>query len=351
MASRAPVSSPQPEAAPDVTMLASWTLGLVESAIADPTERAAFLRRFGVDVGIVAASPRDARIPHDAAIAIWAALTDASDDPIFGLHFAEQVSHTAFGIVGLLAKASENALHALRRVIAYHRLVKGDGHFAITQRADEVSVVDMPSPGSARWPRHLAEAILFTYGACIERWSGRAPRVLRVRVQHPLSAVAARALRTALGVAVEAGADENEIVFDVRDLEVPFTTADDLLIDYLVPVADALLAALPDDDALLRAVESAVRADLPSGDLRLERIAKRLSIGDRTLQRRLRDRNMTFKDVVERVRRATAPRLLANPRLSATEVAFLLGYEDVSSFRRAHKRWTGKSPGETRGTR
>jgi AraC-like DNA-binding protein len=51
---------------------------------------------------------------------------------------------------------------------------------------------------------------------------------------------------------------------------------------------------------------------------------------------------------VDEVRRQLAVRYIESPRLSITEIAFLLGYEDVSSFRRAFKKWTGKSPTQVR---
>ncbi len=38
---------------------------------------------------------------------------------------------------------------------------------------------------------------------------------------------------------------------------------------------------------------------------------------------------------------------LANKRLSTAEIAFLLGYSEVSAFQRAFKNWTGKNPTKT----
>jgi AraC-like DNA-binding protein len=43
-----------------------------------------------------------------------------------------------------------------------------------------------------------------------------------------------------------------------------------------------------------------------------------------------------------------AERLVADSRVSITEIAFLLGFTDVSGFRRMYKRWTGVSPARTR---
>jgi AraC-like DNA-binding protein len=73
-----------------------------------------------------------------------------------------------------------------------------------------------------------------------------------------------------------------------------------------------------------------------------------LRASPRTVQRRLQELGLTHRELVDQVRRALAPRLLATPRLSLTEVAYLLGFEDVSGFYRAHRRWTGVAPSRRR---
>jgi AraC-like DNA-binding protein len=82
----------------------------------------------------------------------------------------------------------------------------------------------------------------------------------------------------------------------------------------------------------------------------IERIARRLAMTPRTLQRRLRQEETSFAAVLEELRRDMAPSLLREGRMSVSEVAFLLGYEDPSSFQRAFRRWFGVSPRAFRAT-
>jgi AraC-like DNA-binding protein len=66
------------------------------------------------------------------------------------------------------------------------------------------------------------------------------------------------------------------------------------------------------------------------------------------VQRRLAADELSFKAVVDETRLALAERYLADPALSLTETAFLLGYSDLSAFSRAFRRWTGRTALEFR---
>ncbi len=64
------------------------------------------------------------------------------------------------------------------------------------------------------------------------------------------------------------------------------------------------------------------------------------------MQRRLAAEGTSFKELLNDARINLARSYVAEGRLSVTEVAFVLGFADTSTFSRAFKRWTGKSPRE-----
>ncbi|MDJ0933978.1 MAG: helix-turn-helix transcriptional regulator [Kiloniellales bacterium] len=73
-------------------------------------------------------------------------------------------------------------------------------------------------------------------------------------------------------------------------------------------------------------------------------MAKRLGLGARTLQRRLRECGLAYNDIVEQMRQQKAYRHLRHEALQISEIAFRLGYSEVSAFDRAFRRWSGTSP-------
>lgn len=80
----------------------------------------------------------------------------------------------------------------------------------------------------------------------------------------------------------------------------------------------------------------------------LEDMAERFCVSSRTLKRRLADRDTTYREIVESVLKDRAIQLLRYTNQSISEIAYELGYADLSNFSRAFRKWTGKSASEFR---
>jgi AraC-like DNA-binding protein len=87
---------------------------------------------------------------------------------------------------------------------------------------------------------------------------------------------------------------------------------------------------------------------LPSSRVTESDLARALNMSTRTLHRKLREKNETFRSLLEQVRTDLAGRYIRNRNYNVTEIAFLLGYTDISSFSRVFKGWFGHSPTEAR---
>jgi AraC-like DNA-binding protein len=103
-----------------------------------------------------------------------------------------------------------------------------------------------------------------------------------------------------------------------------------------------------DKTDIKRGARSVLIKLLPSGHVSIEEIAAKLSMSVRTLRRRLKDSGTSFKDLLAETRRELGERYIQDNSMSLTEVAFMLGFSDSSSFSRAYKKWTGQSPSNYR---
>jgi len=98
------------------------------------------------------------------------------------------------------------------------------------------------------------------------------------------------------------------------------------------------------EQSLADRVKTEVRARLAEGYPALEDVSAALKVSPAAIQRGLGHGGMTYKDIVEEVRRSLALVYLRQRELPLSEIAFLLGYSELSAFSRAFSRWTGTSP-------
>ena len=84
---------------------------------------------------------------------------------------------------------------------------------------------------------------------------------------------------------------------------------------------------------------------LADGEVSSSRVAGRLAMSARTMQRRLQDEGTSFREVVTHVRVTLAKRAMDSGTTSVPVLADRLGFSDAGAFRRAFKRVTGLTPG------
>ncbi len=102
------------------------------------------------------------------------------------------------------------------------------------------------------------------------------------------------------------------------------------------------VGATPSNSFIERA-RSAIANALADGRPPIGAIAPRVCLASND-PAALGEQGTSYGDLIDSVRRERVESLVTAGRLSITEIAFLAGFNDVSGFRRAYKRWTGLAP-------
>ena len=150
-----------------------------------------------------------------------------------------------------------------------------------------------------------------------------------------------------LGCSIRQGST-NTIRFSAEDAGRPFLTENLALRNFFEPDLLARLATLDGEASIVERVRAVLLDMLPSGASSLEEVAKRLVMSTRSLQRRLTQSNLNYRDVLSDLRRELASHYLRHSDLSPAEISYLLGFDDPNSFLRSFKEWTGQTPGNFR---
>jgi len=73
-------------------------------------------------------------------------------------------------------------------------------------------------------------------------------------------------------------------------------------------------------------------------------ICEKLNMTPQTLRRRLKEANTSYQEIKDNIRKDASIYYLSKPELSIDEIALLMGFSEASSFHRAFKKWTSKTP-------
>lgn len=136
----------------------------------------------------------------------------------------------------------------------------------------------------------------------------------------------------------------NAIVFKRDVLDSPMPGHDLRLLGILLSCLTQLGSGDIAEPGIVDRVRGLLRSQLADGYQTLDEIADELQLPVWTLQRRLADDGLTYKELVESTRRDLAFMYLRQSHIPISEIAFLLGYSELSAFSRAFHRWTGAAP-------
>src|SRR5262249_9989877 len=151
-----------------------------------------------------------------------------------------------------------------------------------------------------------------------------------------------------LGCDIEFGATIDALTFAAPAVDIPVVSADMHLNRLLIGIWEQTLSRENMKRGSFRsAVENAIVPVLPHRKPQANEIARRCGVSQRTLARRLMSEGVTFSEMLNDLRDDLAMQYLADPGLSISQIAWLLGYQEVSAFTNAFRRRTGETPRET----
>jgi AraC-like DNA-binding protein len=108
-----------------------------------------------------------------------------------------------------------------------------------------------------------------------------------------------------------------------------------------------LLADLEDQDSLTERTLQLLRK-LEGHYPQMPLVASMLNFSPRTFRRRLEEEEASFQQLLDQVRAEHASHYLSTTDLPLITIAYMVGFNDVSNFRRAYIKWTGRTPREAR---
>jgi AraC-like DNA-binding protein len=317
------------------------TIGLLEAITNAGGNPEQIFGRLGVDRSLLAKS--EGSIPCAVFAGILEEAARFTGDDCFGMHFGEQFNPRNIGPLAYVALNSPTLGASIQNVGRYLHVYDSSAKWFFTAEGNRGYIrylLDKLGNGPLRQSNeHGMTMIVNTLRMMVgSQWSPQ-----EVQFAHEAPKQASEHYRI-FRAPVLFGCETNALVIELSFAERAVPAADPQLYQIMKQYLDEVLSEIPPEDGLFESIRKAIAESMREGDPKLARVAKKLAMGPRTLQRRLKDYGFDFKKLVEDTRQRFAMNYLKDRRNSLTEVAFLLGYSELSAFNRAFKRWTGSTP-------
>jgi AraC-like DNA-binding protein len=306
---------------------------------------APLLRRIGLTPELIA--QLEERLSVQSQIRLLDEAAIALDDDCLGFTLARDFDLREIGLLYYVMASSQTLGEALKRLARYSKVTNEALVFGY--REGNSLTVSLRYAGVPRHSdRHQIEFCMFAALRICRVLTGQNLVPQHFSITHYRSEGISEMARF-VGTEVEFGADDDEFILNIESRGLPLVHFDPYLNDLLLKYCEAALADRRGDKSQLRTrVENAVSSLLPHGRVLMEDVARSLGMSERTLARKLSDDGLNFTEILQQLRHDLAVRYLDDRTLHVSKIAWLLGFNEVSAFTHAFKRWTGKTPSEMR---
>ena len=272
-----------------------------------------------------------------------------SKDNLFGLHTAKFVQPGSYSVLGYISMNCETLGEAISKIPHFEKLVgdMGTTTIEISSEYSKISWNCLFSNNEVR--RHMIDNCLASWLTFARYLVDQHSKPIAVYFSREMPSVAEQQeYQKVFDCQIHYSQPEDAILFDSTILSLPLNKGDRQLLSALELHAESLVTNLNMTSDFTTQVSQLIKQNLENGSFHQSDIAENLSIGGKTLQRRLKKEETSFQKVLDSTRLTLAKQLLADRSLTLNNISAKLGFNESRSFYRWFNRLTGKTPGNYR---
>lgn len=272
---------------------------------------------------------------------------ELTQDSYLGLHIGEYLSLSAAGLITQIVQTSQTIEEALQYVVTFANLGCQALPFSLSEKADFWELSLQPR---ALWEQESIKSVEHTIDAVITftikefhtlTRQKHYPIVVHLTKKRPSSYLE---YERVFNCPVRFEQTSNAILLDKKQVAEKIVTSNFHLLSILVKYAQRKVDEIEISHGFVQVVKQTILNITQPKFPTIQQLASNMNIGVRTLQRRLKEEDFTYKKIINDIRKELAVEYLKNKKLTVKEVAYLLNYSETSAFVRSFKRWTGHSP-------
>ena len=277
---------------------------------------------------------------------LWLNAVHLSHDPLFGLHFGESLQGAALGVVGELIRHSRTIGEALTHAASFTHLITDLFEMDVTRSGQTFSIRLVFNKNH---PHELLPVLRqmmdFFMAFTLHEVDGLVLEKIRpVVVNLPFRGDNRDEYKRVFRCSTIQNSSDFRLEFEGRYWDEPILTADYELQGVFLRKVNAMNEAFRKAQGFSERITNFLLASAYLGVPTLDAIAANLNVSSRSLQRKLREEGVTYQQLTDSIRKSLALHYLESGQYPVKEVSCILGYNELSAFNRAFRRWTGTTP-------
>ncbi len=283
-----------------------------------------------------------------------AQLIKLSSDELFGLHTAKYVQPVSYSVLGFITMNCENLGEAISKIQPFEKLVGDMGVTELFEQDHYFGIAWQCKFPDENVRRHMVDNCLaswLTFARYLTNDDSNPAQVSLKRKQPNLQQCAQYQALFKCSVVFNQKIDA--ILFDKALLNLPLNKGDKQLLPTLESHAKQQLNEIISTQDIVSKTKGYILHSLNDSTvdplvINQQVIAAQLHLSSKTLQRRLKAENQTFKALVDEVRLTKAKQLLNKSSCTLTHISEQLGFSEPRSFFRWFQKLTQLTPGQYR---
>lgn len=295
-------------------------------------------------------SAPDYRVPLEAATDFFLRCAEETQDPCFGITWAQKAAYTINDqIVRSLAAVPDVRSFFLQN-IRVSRLTSELASFELLPFDENHHALNMNLVETVPTCYHQVDAtMLYVIRATRFVLRARFPETKKyaedfsaVLVRHACPTGMEQFYENAFGIPVLFEQACNGLLMVNQWLDVRLMPGQTSILDVVACEVENL--RLTNRRSHGEIAEQCIIHLLPYGAPSRDEVASAMNMGLRTFQRKLKEEGKSYQDILESVRKRLAKDYIERDCYPLEEVAFLLGYSNISAFYAAYRRWFNRTP-------
>lgn len=280
-------------------------------------------------------------------IRLWECILEKSAYPLVGLSFGKNINFSSLSWISALTQSAGTLREAWKSFCDFSLLMGDMYRYEMKEEKDFIHLTFLPNEEWLQTSTHTAlQATNHAMSLCMSLSAFLCGRTVELEAAHFAFSIEPKQMDAYEKVfqKVQANARGNKLIFHKSVGERSVITQNETVYKHMLDFCNQKLKEINQVEKYAEKVKKLLTQKNSFYLPKLDEISAMMHVSSRTLQRKLKEENIKYQELVEEHQIGHAKNLLKQKEIQVKEVAYLLGYANTESFNRVFKKSTGLSP-------